>query len=199
MSRKLTKSYYVVSIAMFAALSIVFDVFAEALPLRAPWGMQIDFVGTIWVLGYFLYGLSVALPVSVITALYIILFTPTALVGGAMKFLATIPMFLTLALVSYLPFLHAKGAKLFNRFLTIVALCILASAIRMVVATALNLYWAIPFYYGMAPEQALAYFGGLVPLVIFVAGFNLLQGIVDIFVPWFIAFKLKLSAMYGTW
>ena len=50
MSRKLSKSYLVVSIAMLSALAIVFDVLSDMLPLRAPWGMKIDFVGTVWIL-----------------------------------------------------------------------------------------------------------------------------------------------------
>ena len=65
MSKKLTKSYLIMSIAILAALAVVLDVFSDALPLRVIWGMKIDFVGTVWVLSYFLYGLSVAFPVSV--------------------------------------------------------------------------------------------------------------------------------------
>jgi len=54
MSRKLSKSYFLVS---------------------ARWGIKIDFVGTVWVLSYFLYDKPVAFPVSAITALYCTIFS----------------------------------------------------------------------------------------------------------------------------
>ena len=200
MSRRLTRSYYIVSIAMFSALAIVFDVFSDAFPLRAPWGMKVDFVGTMWVLSYFLYGLSVAFPVSVITTLYIIFGpTPTGFVGGVMKFIATIPMFLIPELVSYLPFFKKRSAQIFSGLFVVIGVCFLASVVRLLVATTANLYWAIPTFYNMTPEQALSYFGGLWALIVYIAGFNVLQGIVDIVVSWFLAFKFKLSMMYGTW
>jgi riboflavin transporter FmnP len=80
-SKKPTKSYLTASIAIMSALAIIFDVFSDVLPLRMPWGMKVDFVGTVWVLSYFLYGLSVASSVSVITTLFITLFMPTGFVG----------------------------------------------------------------------------------------------------------------------
>jgi hypothetical protein len=41
--------------------------------------------------------------------------------------------------------------------------------------------------------------GSLWGFLVFVAGMNVLQGIVDVYVPWVLAFKLKLSTMFGTW
>jgi len=35
--------------------------------------------------------------------------------------------------------------------------------------------------------------------IAFIAGLNILQGIVDILVPWVLAFKFRLSKMFGTW
>jgi riboflavin transporter FmnP len=186
---------------MLSALAIVFDVFSSMLPLRVPWGMKIDFVGTVWVLSYFLYDLPVAFPVSAITTLYIALFMPTGFVGASMKFIATTPMFLIPALVSYLPFFSNRSSKIFNNLLLTVGLGILANIVRLLVATAVNYYWAIPLWTGIATENILdTLFGGsLFAFIVFVAGLNVLQGIVDILVPWMLAFKLKLSTMYGTW
>ena len=194
-----SKSYLIVSIAVMAALAIVFDVFSDILPLRMPWGMKIDFVGTVWVLSYFLYGLSVAFPVSVITSLFIILVMPTGFVGGVMKFIATIPMFIIPAIFSYLPFFSPRSSKIFQKLPLIIGVGILANIVRILIATILNLYWAIPFYLGKTSEEILSLYGGLIPLIIFVSGLNLLQGIVDISVSWFLAFKFKLSTMFGTW
>jgi riboflavin transporter FmnP len=98
-----------------------------------------------------------------------------------------------------LPFFHQKESRVYERIIVIVAATILASATRLFLATAVNLYWAIPIWFGMTPEQALASFGGIIPLVIFVAGLNVVQGIVDILVSWALAFKLKLSKHFGTW
>jgi len=199
MSRKPAKSYFIVSTAILSSLAIIFDVMSDAFPLRLPWGMKIDFVGAIWVLAYFLYGLTEALSVSIITTLFITAFMPTGFVGATMKFIATIPMFLIPALISYLPLFSNRRAKIFDKLLLIIGLCILANTVRLIVATTVNLYWAIPIWFGMTSEQVLAYFGGIVPLIIFVAGMNLLQGIIDIFVAWLLAFKFQLSENFGTW
>jgi len=201
MARTLSKSYLVVSIAMFSALAIIFDVLSDMLPLRAPWGMKIDFVGTVWVLAYFLYNVPVAFPVAAITALYIALLMPTGPIGATMKFIATVPMFVIPALVSYLPFVSNRKSQLFNSLLFTVALCILANVVRLLLATVVNYYWAIPLWTGIPTDQILdVMFGGsFTAFLIFVAGMNVVQGIVDIFVPWVLAFKLKLSTTFGTW
>ena len=88
---KLTKPYFAASVAVLSTLAII----AEIIPsLRVPCGMKINFVGVIWVLAFFLYGLSQALCVSTITTTFILGYSPTAFVGAAMKFIATVPMFL---------------------------------------------------------------------------------------------------------
>jgi riboflavin transporter FmnP len=181
-----------------SALAIIFDLLPS---VRVPWGMKIDFVGTIWVLSYFLHGLSVALPVSILTTLYITVFSETGFVGAAMKFIATTPMFLLPALVSYLPLFSNRSSKIFNQVLLILGAGILANIVRLLLATVANYYWAIPLWTGIATDQILeAMFGGsLWGFLVFVAGMNVLQGIVDVYVPWVLAFKLKLSTMFGTW
>ena len=201
MSRKMSKSYLVVSIAMMSALAIVFDVLSDMLPLRAPWGMKIDFVGTVWVLAYFLYDLPVALPVSAITALYITLFMSTGFVGATMKFIATIPMFLIPALVSYLPFFSNRSSKIFNNLFLTGGLCILANIVRLLLATVVNYYWAVPLWTGIPTDQILdvMFNGSFKAFIVFVSGMNVVQGIVDIVIPWMLAFKLKLSTTFGTW
>jgi riboflavin transporter FmnP len=200
-SKKPTKSYVIASIAILSALAIIFDIFSDVLPLRMPWGMKVDFVGTIWVLSYFLYGLSAASSVSVITTLFITMFMPTGFVGGIMKFVATTPMFLVPALVSRLPFFSKHGAKLFNKTLLIVGVTFLATIVRLLVSMVANYYWAIPLWTGIPTGDILAVmFGGsILEFIIFVAGLNVLQGIIDMVVAWLLAFKFKLSSMFGTW
>ena len=201
MSRKMTKSHLVVSIAMMTALAIIFEIFSDMLPFRVLWGMKIDFVGTVWVLSYFLYDLPVAFPVSAMTTLYIALFMPTGFVGAIMKFIATIPMFLIPAIASRLPFFSNRSSKIFNNILLTVGLCIIANIVRLLLATTVNYYWAIPLWTGTPTDQILdvMFSGSFTAFIVFVAGMNVAQGIVDILLPWIIAFKLKLSTTFGTW
>ena len=198
MSRNLSKSYFIASIAMMSTLAIIFDLLPS---IRVPWGMKIDFVGTVWVLSYFLYGLSVALPVSVITTIYIAMFSITGFVGATMKLIATAPMFLVPAAVSYLPFFSKRSSKIFNKLLLIVGLCILANVARLLVATTVNYYWAIPLWTGIPTDKIFEamFDGSFLAFIVFVAGMNVIQGIVDLFVSWILAYKLKLTTMFGTW
>jgi riboflavin transporter FmnP len=198
MSRKPSKSYFIVSTAVLSALAIIFDVTSDAFPLRTPWGMKIDFVGALWVLAFFLYGLTEALSVSIITALFITAFMPTGFIGATMKFIATIPMFLVPALMSHISRSKA-GAKMFNSVPVITVACISSTLVRLLAATIVNLYWAIPIYLGIPQEEVLNALGGLIPLIAFVAGMNVLQGVIDIFVSWLLAFKFKISEYFGTW
>jgi len=198
LSRRLTRSYFIVTIALMSSLSIIFDLLPS---VRVPWGMKIDFVGTIWVLSYFLYGLSVSIPVSAITFLYISIFSETGFVGASMKFIATIPMFLVPALISYLPFFGNRNSKIHNNIIVILGLCILSNIVRLLLTITVNYYWAIPLWFGIPTERILEtlFNNSFIAFVIFVAGMNILQGIIDILLPWLLAYKLKLSTMFGTW
>jgi riboflavin transporter FmnP len=92
-----------------------------------------------------------------------------------------------------------KRAHTFNNIIIIAIACILATLVRLTIATLLNLYWAIPLYLNIPQEEVLNTFGGWAALISFVAGFNVIQGIVDLLVSWLLAFKFKLSEYFGTW
>lgn len=188
--------YFIASTAMLATLSIIFDLLPS---IRVPWGMKIDFVGTVWVLGFYLYGLSEALLISAITTIYITLFSPTGLVGATMKFIATVPMFLVPAGMAHLPFFSEKNSRTFSRVPVMLVVCVVATIVRVAVASLVNLYWAVPFYMGVSLNDVLKIFGGIMPFIAFVASMNVLQSIVDSVLPWFLAFKAKLSDHFGTW
>jgi riboflavin transporter FmnP len=161
--------------------------------------MKIDFVGTIWVLSFYLYGLYEAFFVASITTLYITLFSTTGMVGAVMKFVATAPMFLIPAFITYLSSSSKRESKRFSRPIIILFICVIATLVRVAVASLVNLYWAIPIWWGVRPDVVLQRFGGMLPFITFVAGMNVLQGIVDSIVSWFLAFKVKLSDQFGTW
>ncbi|MDH5770985.1 MAG: hypothetical protein OEZ25_06845 [Candidatus Bathyarchaeota archaeon] len=191
-----TKTYAVVTTAVLSTLSIIFEVIPS---FRIPWGMKIDFVGVVWVLAYFLYGLKEALGVSVITTLFILGYSPTTFVGATMKFIATLPMFLIPVGLMHSPFFSEKTSRSFNRLPVMVMMCVLATSVRLIVTSVVNLYWAIPLFWGITSDAVLEVFGGVVPFVVFVASMNLLQSIVDVVVPWILAYKFKLAEYLGTW
>jgi riboflavin transporter FmnP len=198
---KSTTTYFIASTALLSTLSIIFEIIPS---FRVPWGMKIDFVGVIWVLSYFLYGLKESLSVSIITTLFILAYSPTGYVGAIMKFVATLPMFLAPATLVQLPFLSNKSSKSFNRILVITLASILALLSRVVIATVVNFYWAIPLWTGIPTNeildnQILGFNGSILAFVVFVATMNLVQGIVDILVPWIVAYKFKLLDYLGTW
>lgn len=190
---KATKTYLVVTTAILSTLSIIFEIIPS---LRVPWGMKIDFVGVVWVLAYFLYGLKEALSVSVITTLFILSYD---FVGAIMKFIATLPMFLVPAGLIHSPFFFEKTSRSFNKLRVMVMMCLLATSVRLIVTSVVNLYWAIPLFWGITSDAVLEVFGGVVPFVIFVASMNLLQSIVDMVVPWLLAYKFRLAEYLGTW
>ena len=88
---------------------------------------------------------------------------------------------------------------MFSNIIIITISGILATIVRMVVATLLNLYWAIPLWYNIPQAEVINALGGWVALITLVAGFNVIQGIVDILVSWLLAFKFNLSEYFGTW
>jgi riboflavin transporter FmnP len=196
--RRYSKAYFIVSTAIMAALSIIFELIPS---FRVFWGMKIDLVGVMWVLAYFLYGLNEALCVSVITTIFILLYSPTGFVGATMKFVATVPMFLVPAGLLHLPIFTQRTSKALNRVLTILVAGTLAILVRIAVTSLVNYYWAVPLFLGIPSSVLLErFFGGSVlAFVIYVTGMNLLQGIVDVVVPWFLAFKVRLAEYFGTW
>lgn len=193
-----SRAYFVVSIAVMSALSIIFELMPA---FRVFWGMKIDFVGTIWVLSFFLYGLREALYVSLITTGFIMIYSPTGIVGAAMKFIATLPMLLVTAALGYLPGFSDNTSKKYADPKVLILSAILANLVRITVASIVNYYWAIPLFLGIPSEIIIdtMFAGSILGFVAFVASMNLLQGIIDIVVPWLLAFKFKLSNLFGTW
>jgi riboflavin transporter FmnP len=194
-----SRSYFLASTAVLSALAII----AEVIPsFRVFWGMKIDFVGVAWVLAFFLYGTAEALYVSIIATIFILGYSPTTFVGATMKFIATIPMFLIPAALQRLPPLSSgKSSKVFNRVLVISTTGFLAILVRVIASSIANYYWAIPLFLGIPSDVVLqTRFGNSIwAFLVFVASMNVLQGMIDILAPWFLAFRLGLCEHFGTW
>lgn len=193
-----SRSYFLASTAVLSALAII----AEIIPsFRVFWGMKIDFVGVVWVLAFFLYGTAEALYVSIIATIFILGYSPTTFVGATMKFIATVPMFLVPGLLLRLPLSSEKSSNVFNRVLVMSTAGFLAILVRVIACSIANYYWAIPLFLGMPSDVVLqTRFGNSIwVFVVFVASMNVLQGIIDILAPWFLAFRLGLREHFGTW
>jgi len=163
--------------------------------------MKIDLVGVVWVLAFFLYGVTEALLVSVISTIFILGYSTTMGVGATMKFIATVPMFLVPAALLRLPFFSEKDSGAFKRILVVSAAGFFAIVVRLIVSTIANYYWAIPLFLGMPSDVVLQRnFGNSIwAFIVFVASMNVLQGVVDILAPWLLAFRLGLSERFRTW
>lgn len=193
-----SRSYFLASTAVLSALAII----AEIIPsFRVFWGMKIDFVGVVWVLAFFLYGTAEALYVSIIATIFILGYSPTTFVGATMKFIATVPMFLVPGVLLRLPLSSEKSSNVFNRVLVMSTAGFLAILVRVIACSIANYYWAIPLFLGMPSDVVLqTRFGNSIwVFVVFVASMNVLQGIIDILAPWFLAFRLGLREHFGTW
>jgi len=177
-------------------MSIIFEIIPS---FRVPWGMKIDLVGTMWVLAYFLYGLREALSVSLITTIFILGYSPTTFIGAFMKLIATLPMFLVPAGLMHLRVISERSSRVFGNLHMMAAVCALAISVRLIITFVVNLYWAIPLFWGVTPDVVLDRFGGALLLFVYVANMNLLQGIVDMVIPWVLAYKFRLSRYFGTW
>jgi riboflavin transporter FmnP len=149
------------------------------------WGMWIDVVSVTWVIAYFLFGFQSSLLVSLVGSLIITLFAPETWLGASMKFVATIPIILSLfgwvVLRKQRFDWYAKPSRLIFPVL-------IGTVIRSLLVLPLNYYYAIPIWTGMAPVAAMK----AIPWFIIIA-FNIIQTIVDVTFAWIIVYKFKLS------
>jgi riboflavin transporter len=174
-------------IALSAALAAISAVTQLVhIGYRSPqWGMWIDVVAVTWIIAFFLYGFKSSFAVSAVGALVITLFAPDTWLGASMKWVATFPMYLAL-------FIIMKTARnnldLYRKPVNLIIPVILGLMIRCLVVLPLNYYYAIPIWTGMTSLQAIK----AIPWYI-IAGFNIVQGILDVILAWIIVFKFKLT------
>lgn len=168
-------------LAVFAALA-AFSAVLQLIHIgyQSPqWGMWLDLVAVSWLIAFFLFGRKASFYVSLLGALIITLFSPDTWLGASMKWLATAPMWLILSL--YQPTAYQSLKKL-------ILPLVLALIIRSLIIIPINYYYAIPIWTGMPPSVAIK----VIPWYI-IAGFNTLQGIIDVSLAWLIVFKFRLS------
>lgn len=154
------------------------------------WGMWIDLVAVSWIVAFFLFGIRSAINVSILGAIIITLFSPSTWLGAIMKWTATLPMYAMLFLL-----MRSKKKKLnfYKNPSNFIVPTIIALVIRTIVVLPVNYYFAIPIWTGMTPEQAIV----AIPWYI-IAGFNSIQGILDVGLAWILVFSFRLSR-YANW
>lgn len=149
------------------------------------WGMWIDVVAVSWIAAFFLFNIQSALLVSSAGALIITFFAPDTWLGASMKLIATIPIILSL--YAWI-IIGKKQLTYYSKLFHIVIPLIFGVIIRCIVVIPLNYYYAIPIWTGMNPQTAMK----IIPWFI-IAGFNVIQSLIDVILAWIIVYHFKLS------
>ncbi len=147
-------------------------------------GMWIDIVAVSWLIAYFLYGSRLALTVSLLGALVITLFAPDTWLGASMKWVATAPLWIMLAVwtrVFHKPFNQYKSLQF------LVVPFVIGVVVRCLVVLPLNYFYAIPIWTGMTSAQAMS----AIPWYIIVI-FNVIQSVIDVGIAWVMVYMFKL-------
>jgi len=153
-------------------------------------GMWIDIVAISWIMAFFLFGKRMSFIVSVIGALIITLFAPDTWLGASMKWVASLPMWLILALWMKI---SKKSPAFYSQIKNLIIPVFIALFIRCLLVLPLNYYYAIPIWTGMTTGQAFS----AIPWYIIVL-FNVVQGIIDVFIAWILVFKFRLKR-FASW
>lgn len=154
------------------------------------WGMWLDVVAVPWLIAFFLFGWRLAFVVSLLGSGVITLFAPETWLGAVMKFTATLPLWLFLAL--WLPIVKAQLLH-YQRIRLMIVPVLFGLIFRCTLMLPLNYYFAIPIWTGLTTTQAL----NVIPWYIIV-GFNAAQGLIDVSLAWLLVFKFRLYR-YASW
>jgi len=182
------KNYEIAACAALAAISAAVQIVHVGYPTQ--WGMWIDIVAIPWILAFFLFRGRAAFLVSIVGAIIITIAAPSSWLGASMKWLATMPMWLTPWIFQKLYRLDLKDFKK----LRVIAFCTLVAVIvRGIIVIPTNYYYALPIWTGWSPEEAMSF---LPWWIIF--SLNAIQGILEVSVAWLLVFRFKLKR-FATW
>lgn len=181
--KKITTQEIAVSAAL-AALSATVQLIHLGY-LSPQWGMWIDVVSVSWVIAYFLFGIKPAVLVSAVGAIIITLFAPETWLGASMKLVATLPILL--ALFAWVA-MQKKNHTTYAHWQNLIIPLLIGTLVRCLTVLPLNYFYAIPIWTGMGPAQAMK----VIPWFV-IAGFNVVQSIIDVGLAWVIVYRFKLS------
>lgn len=192
-----------VGIGTFAALSTVLNFGTIWLTF---WGMKIDLVAVPWVIAWVLFGYEAALICALISipTVSFVGFGVTGLVGGTMKFIASVWMFSVPAVVA----LASRKTRLtFIRSpLFFVPAAVLAIVVRDLVCVFFNFYFALPVFLGLDVGQVVefmqtspfTYWVGISGLAVFIfeiVFWNSVQGLIDMFLSWAVTLAVAMRLL----
>lgn len=186
--------------AVLAPLAVIFQILPPL--FVTPWFMRLDFVAVPWVLCWMFFGLEAGLLSLFISIPLVGVLGPFAggVVGAVMKAVASVWMLVIPALFAW------KGDRarylLVHKRIFVVA-SVAAVAVRAVVTVLFNFYFALPVFFNMTPDAIIQFFTnpifqsvvgrslGLIGFGAFVAEvsfWNVLQGLIDLYVAFIIGF-----------
>ncbi|MBN1785488.1 MAG: hypothetical protein JW825_00660 [Candidatus Methanofastidiosa archaeon] len=96
----LKKSTDIATVAVFLALIAIFQLLKPPLGYVSPWGISVDLVALPVLLAFFLYGFRTSLTVCFGLFFIVSIIAAEGLIGGTMKWVATMPMIITPAILS---------------------------------------------------------------------------------------------------
>ncbi|MDO8741581.1 MAG: ECF transporter S component [Candidatus Roizmanbacteria bacterium] len=170
--------------AALAAISALFQLFH--IGFKTQWGMWIDIVAVPWIVAYFLFGFKGGLTVSFVGSIIITLIAPDTWLGASAKFIATVPMFLTLHTSTLI---FKKKINQFKKPRNIILPILIAVGLRGIFMLFFNYYFALPIW---IPGKTFVQLMSIFPWYIIV-GINAIQGIIDVVFAWLLVFPYKLS------
>lgn len=184
-----SKSFKLIFTSFMLSLVYIFELLNRAMPLRAPWGMSIDFVAIPIIVVFFLFGMKYALAASLGMFLILSAIGYGAIIGAVMKTIATISMILVLS--AFIPWIVKSEINFKSRIVYSLGAA-LALAARCGVCCLLNYYWALPLFFKMPIEQIIDtfFFGSIYGFIAFVSLMNITQGLVDLLLSWITIFEI---------
>lgn len=141
---KISKSRYIVSIALFSALAFVLMVLEFHVPV-VPSFLKFDFSELPELIGTFTLGPVAGVIIALVKNLLHMPLSGTSYVGELANFLVAISMIIPAGLI-YKYKKTRKGALI---------ACLVGSIVMAIVSLPINLYITYPFYYNFMPEEAI--------------------------------------------
>lgn len=206
-SLKAARTLEVAGSAIFGALSIIIGAFlAPSIPRIAGWFIAIiDPISIIWITAFLLFGVRAGLFTTLIGTIGLMPFDPTTWVGPLMKFSATISTIIIVILILRLykrdGTRKSKKLKKPQNFIFYGALGLI---LRIFVMIGLNVFIFTTIYSFLLNTITLEFIGlpnitGMTAILFGAPIINLWQGILDLAIPYFIVFGLKLDEKFQIW
>ncbi|TFF92364.1 MAG: hypothetical protein EU543_05560 [Promethearchaeota archaeon] len=206
-SERAARTLEVAGSAIFGALSIIIGAFlAPSIPRIAGWFIAIvDPISIIWITSFLLFGVRAGIFTTLIGTIGLMPFDPTTWVGPLMKFSATMStvIFAILVLRLYKRGDTRKSKKL-KKPRNYIFYGALGLILRIFVMIALNVLIFTTIYSFLLNTITLEFIGlpsitGMTAILIGAPLINLWQGILDLAIPYFIVFGLKLDEKFQIW